>query len=90
MGQCADYKIDALSIGPFAPPFACLLAPLTHSLAPHCSLRSRAPLRSFVRSLAHSLTPALMGKWFFFLHNERVDFISFEPSVEPSSEKIME
>ena len=32
------------------------LAPLTHSLAPHCSLRSRAPLRSFVRSLARSLT----------------------------------
>ena len=26
------------------------LAPLTHSLAPHCSLRSRASPRSFVRS----------------------------------------
>ena len=42
--------------------FARSLAPLTHSLAPHCSLRSRAPLRSLVHSLAHSLTPELMGK----------------------------
>ena len=38
------------------------LAQLTHSLDPHCSLRLRAPLRSFARSLAHSLTPELMGK----------------------------
>ena len=44
--------------------FARSLAPLTHSLATHSSLRSRAPLRSFVRSLAHLLTPELMGKWF--------------------------
>ena len=29
------------------------LAPLTHSFAPHYSLRSRASLRSLVRSLAH-------------------------------------
>ena len=28
-----DYEIDAQSTGPFAPPFARLLAPLTHSLA---------------------------------------------------------
>ena len=35
---------------------------LTLSLAPHCSLHSRAPLRSFVRSLDHSLTPELYGK----------------------------
>ena len=32
--------------------FARLLAPLTHSLVPHCSLRSRAPLRTFTHSLA--------------------------------------
>ena len=38
--------------------------PLTHSLVPHCSLRSRAPLRSFVRSLAHSVAPKLMEKRF--------------------------
>ena len=31
-----------------------LLAPLTHSLAPHCTLCLRAPLRSFFRSLTHS------------------------------------
>ena len=44
--------------GPLAPP----LAPLAHSIAPHCSLRLRAPLRSFIQSLAHSLAPELMGK----------------------------
>ena len=32
--------------------------PLTHSLVPHCSLRS------FVRSLAHSVAPELMEKRF--------------------------
>ena len=37
------------------------LAPLTLSLAPHYSLRSRAPLRSFARSLI-SLTPLLVGQ----------------------------
>ena len=51
-----------VSTGPLARPFARSLAPLTHSLAPYCSLRSRAPLRSFVRSLAHSLTPELVGE----------------------------
>ena len=51
-------------IGPLTRPLTRSLAPLTHSLAAHCSLRSRAPLRSFVCSLAHSLTPELMGKWF--------------------------
>ena len=43
--------------GPRALPFAHLLAPLTHFLAPHCSLRSSAPLRLSVCSLTHSLTP---------------------------------
>ena len=56
-----------VSNGPFACPLTRSLTPLTHSLAPHCSLRSRAPLRSFVRSLAHSLAPELMGKWFMSL-----------------------
>ena len=41
------------STGPLARPFARSLAPLTRSLAPHCSLRSSPPLRSLVRSLAH-------------------------------------
>ena len=31
-------------------------------------LQSRAPLCSFVRSLAHSLTPELMGKWSMFMN----------------------
>ena len=42
--------------------FARLLAPLTHTLAPYCSLRSCAPLHSFIRSLTLSLTPELVGK----------------------------
>ena len=41
------------STGPLACPFARSLAPLTRSLAPDCSLRSRPPLRSLVCSLAH-------------------------------------
>ena len=47
-----------VSTGPLARPFARSLAPLPRSLAPDCSLRSRPPLRSLVRSLAqftHSL-----------------------------------
>ena len=36
------------------------LGSLTHSLAAHCSLRSRAPQRPFSRTLAHSLTPKLI------------------------------
>ena len=63
-----DHQIDAQNTGPFAPPFARLLAPLIHSLALHCSLCSRTPLRSFVCSLAHSITPELMGKWFMSMN----------------------
>ena len=48
----ASWKQDVFN-GPFAYPLARSLAPLTYLLAPHCS---RAPLRSFVRSLARSLT----------------------------------
>ena len=43
-----------VSTGPLTCPFALSLAPLTRLLAPHCLLCSRAPLRSLVRSLAHS------------------------------------
>ena len=57
-----------VSTGPFARPLARSLAPLTHSLAPHSSLRSRALPRSFVRSLAHSFAPELMGKEFMFMN----------------------
>ena len=41
------------STGPVPRPFTRSLAPFTHFLAPDCSLRSRPPLRSLVRSLAH-------------------------------------
>ena len=54
------------STGPLARPFARSLAPLTRSLAPDCSLRSRPPLRSLVRSLAHfthSLARGTVNDW---------------------------
>ena len=60
-----------VSTGPLACPFARSLAPLTRLLAPHCSLRSRAPLRSLVRSLAHSLAPELVGQWNIFVQFSR-------------------
>ena len=48
-----------VSTRPLAHPLARSLAPLTRSLAPHCSLRSRAPLRS--------PTPELVGQWNIFV-----------------------
>ena len=50
---CRIIKNTDWSTGPLARPFACSLAPLTHSLALYYSLRLRAPLRSLVHSLAH-------------------------------------
>ena len=50
------------STGPLARPFARSLAPLTRSLAPACSLRSRPPLRSLLRSLAHFAHSLARGK----------------------------
>ena len=47
-----------------------LLALLTRSLAPDCSLRSRPPLRSLVRSLAHfahSLARGTVNDWMAIL-----------------------
>ena len=41
------------STGQLPRPFACSLAPLTRLLSLHYSLRSRAPLRSLARLLAH-------------------------------------
>ena len=66
------------------------LAPLTHSLAPHCSLRSRAPLRSFVpshRSLTHS---GAHGKETYELNLriESVDFMVFRPTVDCAHARI--
>ena len=46
-------KTPDFSTGPLARPFARSLAPLTRSLALDCWLRSRPPLCSLVRSLAH-------------------------------------
>ena len=48
--------------GPLARPFARSLAPLTRSLALDCSLRSRPPLRSLVRSLTHFAHSLARGK----------------------------
>ena len=50
------------STGPLARPFARSLAPLTRSLAPDCSLRSRPPLRSLARLLAHFAHSCADGK----------------------------
>ena len=54
-------KLD-VSTALLARPLARSLPPLTRSLATHCSLCSRAPLRSLVRSLAPSLAPELVGQ----------------------------
>ena len=54
-------KTTDWSTGPLACPFACLLAPLTCSLVPHYSLRSRAPLRTLARLLT-SLSSLLVGQ----------------------------
>ena len=59
-------KNPDVSTGPLPCPFARSLAPLTRSLAPHYSLRSRAPLRSLVCSLAHfalSLARGTVDDW---------------------------
>ena len=45
------HEIDAYDTGPFACSLAHSLTPLTHTHAPHCSLRSLA--RSLTRSRAH-------------------------------------
>ena len=48
-------KNPDVSTGPLARLFACSLAPLTHLLAPHCSLCLRAHCaHSFARSLTYS------------------------------------
>ena len=61
-----DLEINAWSTRPFARPLGRLLAPHNQSLAPHCWRRSRTPLRSFIRSLAHSLIGSQAhGKEFF-------------------------
>ena len=73
-------KIDALSRNAIALPFACLLALLTHLLAPHCLLRSRAPLCSFVRLLARSLTHSRAhGKEVFVCGMNALISYSFNP-----------
>ena len=41
-------------------------APLTHALDPPCSIHSRAPLRSIVRSLTHFADPLTRGKTYNF------------------------
>ena len=51
-----------VSTGPLAHQFARLLAPLTRSLAPDCSLRSRPLLPSLVRSLTHFAHSLARGK----------------------------
>ena len=62
---------------------------LLHSLAPHCSLRSRAPLRSFVRprtplhSFVRSLAHSLQSSWEsdLCLWIECIDFMRFQTTA---------
>ena len=56
------YGSEQISSGFLACLFAHSLAPLTHSLAPHCRLHSRSLLRSFLHSFTDSLTLELMEK----------------------------
>ena len=51
-----------VSTGPLSCPIPRSLAPLTHLLAPDCSLRSRPPLRSLVCSLAYFAHSLARGK----------------------------
>ena len=72
------------SAAPLARPFARSLAPLTRSLAPDCSLCSRPPLRSLVRSLvnfAHFLARGTVNDWMAILS---VSFSIFDHSVPAS------
>ena len=56
-----------LKTGPLARPFARLLTPLARLLALDCSLHSRPPLHSLVRSLARSLARGTMNDWMAIL-----------------------
>ena len=60
--HCGLEQTRDVSTRPLALPFVHSLAPLTRSLAPDCSLHLRATLCSLICSLAHSLTPSLVGK----------------------------
>ena len=56
----------------FTSPLACTTAPLTHSLALHCSLH--------LRSIARSRSPALMGKKNMYLIRMRRFHVVFTQS----------
>ena len=61
------------------------LAPLTRSLAPDCSLRSRPPLRSLIRSLAHfahSLARGKVNDWM-----SQNDLVLYHSGVEQSEDR---
>ena len=92
-------KNQDVSTGPLARPFACLLVPLTRSLAPDCSLRSRPPLRSFICSLAHfahSFARGTVNDWvailslFFFLFSTIVDEQSYWATFRSSTRLVSE
>ena len=76
--------IVSLSTGPLARPFSCLLAPLTRLFVPDCSLRLRPPLRSLVRSLAHSLVRGKVNyqmvilSVFFFIFDHSAPMVSLD------------
>ena len=76
-----------MSTGPLARPFARSLTLLTRSLAPDCSLCSRPPLRSLVRSLSHfthCLARGTVNDWMailpvFFSIFDHSEFLARQP-----------
>ena len=75
--QWNDYEIDAQSTGPFTRLLARSLALHTRSLSPHCSLCSRALLRSFVHSLTRPFTC-------FRAHGKKVFVYELNASISSS------
>ena len=69
-------KNRVVNTGPLACPFARSLAPLTHSLAPPCLLCSRAPLCSFVCSLAHFTHSQAVEKVRILMSHNRIFYSS--------------
>ena len=65
------------------------LAQLTRLLAPHCLLRSRAPLRSLVRSLVLSLAPELEGQLIFYIQLSRCFESLWGGPIDRMTEKLM-
>ena len=72
-------RCNMLSTGPLAHLLAHSLALLTHSLAPHCLLRSRILVRSLICSLAHFAHCRARGKEIFYNEMNALITYRFNP-----------